>query len=229
MLAPPALHVADLSQSIIPGRYILQLSEDVTDAEAAGAALVSEVQAALDAAAPSVSSGAAAAAAGQASPLQVLRMMGGSSSSSGSSVDAATAAVGASGSAAAPSPKSLLISAPEAAVQHIKASKLVKAVVPDRLIAHQQTAGCVQRSDLQKGLTAVPHAAFQWPGCMTARTKLVWRGNACGSGKISYTMIQAIDKVTLKPIRVDSVACVLSLASSARSGATCIRQRFGSW
>ncbi|WIA19223.1 hypothetical protein OEZ85_003863 [Tetradesmus obliquus] len=41
-------------------------------------------------------------------------------------------------------------------------------------------------------------------------------------------MVQALDKVTLKPIRVDGAACVLSLASSARNGATYIRQRFGS-
>jgi hypothetical protein len=217
-----------LSQQIIPGRFILQLADDVTDAAAAGEALVSEVQAALDAAAPSIGSGATTAAVGQPAELfKILRVIS-SGSEAASSGGAAAAGVAASGSAAAPGLKSLLISAPDAAVRHIRASKLVKAVVNDRLIAHQQTVACVERAELQKDLTAVPHASFQWPGCITPRTKLLWRGNACGSGKISYTMIRALDKVTLKPIRVNGVACIMSLAAST-GGATYNRQRFGSW
>jgi hypothetical protein len=226
-----ALHAADLSQQIIPGRYILQLAEHVTDAAAVGVALVGEVQAALSAAAPSVSSGAATAAAGQLADFQILRVISSSSSSSSEgvfSVGAAAAGVAATGNAAAPGPKSLLISAPDAAVRHIRASKLVKAVVNDRLIAHQQAVSCVERAELQKDPTAVPAAAFNWQGCITPRTKLLWRGSSCGGGRISYTMIRALDKVTLRPIRVNGVACVMSLAAST-GGATFNRQMFGSW
>jgi hypothetical protein len=188
------------------------------------------VQAALSAAAPSVNIGAAAAAAGQPADFKVLRVISSSSSSSeeASSVGAAAAGVAASGSAAAPGLKSLLVSAPDAAVRHIRASKLVKAVVNDRLIAHQQTVACVERAELQNDLSAAPHPSFSWQGCITPRTKLLWRGNACGAGKISYTMIRALDKVTLKPIRVNGVACIMSLATST-GGATYNRQRFGSW
>jgi hypothetical protein len=211
----------------------VQLSDDVADADAAGEVLVSEVQAAMIAAAPSVSNGVVTAASHQASSFKVLRTLGGSSGSSEAvapGAAAAAAGVGAAGAAAAPPPpKSLLISAPDSAVEFMKASSVVKAVVRDRIVASQQTAGCIERSWLQKGVIAVPLSGFTWPGCMTDRSKLIWRGSACSGGKISWIEIKALDRVTDAQLMYNRAPCVLSLAASSGLGATYVRQRFGSW
>jgi hypothetical protein len=213
----------------------VQLADDVADANAAGEVLVSEVQAAMIAAAPSVSNGVVTAASHQASSFKVLRTLGGSSSSSSDEAvapgaAAAAAGVGAAGAVAAPPPpKSLLISAPDSAVEFMKASSVVKAVVKDRVVASQQTAGCVERSWLQTGITATPLSGFTWPGCITTRSKLIWRGSACSGGRISYIEIKSIDRVTNAQIMNNRVPCVLSLSASNSLGATYVRQRFGSW
>jgi hypothetical protein len=215
------------------GQFIVQLADDVADANAAGEVLVSEVQAAMLAAAPFVSNGVVTAASHQASSFKVLRTLGGSSSSdepvAPAAAAAAAAGVGAAGSAAAPPPKSLLISAPDSAVEFMKASSVVKAVVKDRVVASQQTAGCVERTWLQKGITATPLSGFTWPGCITSRSKLIWRGSACSGGKISYIEIKSIDRVTNAQIMYNRAPCVLSLSAANAQGATYVRQRFGSW
>jgi hypothetical protein len=190
----------------------------------------------MAAAAPSVSSGVVTAAAHQASAFKVLRSLGGSSSSSSSSGDAvepaaAAAAAGpaATTAAAAPRPKSLLVSAPDSAVEFMKASSIVKAVIKDRVVASQQTATCVERSWLQKGITATPLPSFKWEGCMTDRSKLIWRGSACSGGKISYIEIRSVDRVTNAQLMYNRAPCVLSLKASTSLGATFVRQRFGAW
>jgi hypothetical protein len=183
------LAAADLDH-LISGQFIVQLADDVADANAAGEVLVGEVQAAMIAAAPSVSNGVVTAASHQASSFKVLRTLGGSSSSSDEAVApgaaAAAAGVGAAGAVAAPPPpKSLLISAPDSAVEFMKASSVVKAVVKDRVVASQQTAGCVERSWLQTGITATLLSGFTWPGCITTRSKLIWKKRGyrvCSSG-----------------------------------------------
>jgi hypothetical protein len=112
----------------------------------------------------------------------------------------------------------------------MKASSVVKAVIKDRIVASQQTAAaCVERSYLQKGITATPLSGFKWEGCITPRSKLIWRGSACSGGKISYIEIRSLDKVTNAQIMYNKTPCVLSLSASSSLGATYVRQRFGSW
>uniref|UniRef100_A0A383WF35 Peptidase S8/S53 domain-containing protein n=1 Tax=Tetradesmus obliquus TaxID=3088 RepID=A0A383WF35_TETOB len=217
---------------IISGQFLLHLADDVVDAAAAGEVLVSEVQAAMEAAAPSVSNGVVTAAAHQASAFKVLRTLGSAAAAEpAAGVAAAAAAAAASGpaaagAAAAPRTRSLLVSAPDSAIEFMKASSVVKAVVKDRVVASQQTA-CVERSYLQKGITATPLPSFKWAGCMTPRSKLIWRASACSGGKISYIEIRSVDRVTNAPIMNNRVPCVLSLAGSGSLGATFVRQRFG--
>ncbi|WIA31713.1 hypothetical protein OEZ86_002589 [Tetradesmus obliquus] len=213
---------------IISGQFLLHLADDVVDAAAAGEVLVSEVQAAMEAAAPSVSNGVVTAAAHQASAFKVLRTLGSADAAEPAAGVAAAAAAGpaAAGAAAAPRPRSLLVSAPDSAIEFMKASSVVKAVVKDRVVASQQTA-CVERSYLQKGITATPLPSFKWAGCMTPRSKLIWRASACSGGKISYIEIRSVDRETNAPIMNNRAPCVLSLSGSASLGATFVRQRFG--
>jgi hypothetical protein len=78
----------------------------------------------------------------------------------------------------------VLIASPEA-LQIVKASSLVKAVIQDQVIIAQPVT-CVEQQYVGTGVSSVPRAGFSWPACYTTRAKLMWRGITCGDGSMTF-------------------------------------------
>jgi hypothetical protein len=84
-----------------------------------------------------------------------------------------------------------VLAAPAAALDLIRQTGLVKAVFRDRIIVPQnQVLGssssssggsrkCVDRAQLQAGVSRSASLKLQWPGCRTGTEKLVWMGSSC--------------------------------------------------
>ncbi|WIA10053.1 hypothetical protein OEZ85_010263 [Tetradesmus obliquus] len=89
-----------------------------------------------------------------------------------------------------------VVTASPEAMQFVKASPLVKAVIQDQVII-AQPMGCVEQQFVGSGVSAVPRSTFSWPACYTSRSRLIWRGITCGDGSMTFwTQIQAVDRVS---------------------------------
>lgn len=210
--------------SIIPGRYIAVLDEanpSFEDARTAAAKLVQEVLTAMKArmvskekqAAASTTVVAAVAAPatpaasnGEISVLDVLE-------SAADSQATATAA-------AADTPhlmQIVLLQASATAARIARRSKLVKAVIPDRVVRQAGTP-CAEVTQAVAGVTAPPSSLFRWPGCFIASTQIVWKGTICGAdgAYIKWTTITAVNKSK----RRSASACSLAVTSANATIAT---------
>ncbi|KAF6265232.1 hypothetical protein COO60DRAFT_1035884 [Scenedesmus sp. NREL 46B-D3] len=78
-----------------------------------------------------------------------------------------------------------VVTASPAALQVVKASPLVKAVVQDQVIVAQPTT-CIEQQFVATGVSTTPRSTFQWPGCYTSKAKLMWKGTTCGDGSMTF-------------------------------------------
>lgn len=142
----------------------------------------------------------------------------------------AAAAVASSTSASSGSllPQSAVVRASAAVLQHVRNSRLVKAVVPD-LYLRAQVLSCVKPADLKLGVSSAAKpgmaTAFQALGCDISTARLVWTGRTCRSGSsVSWTELRAHNRETNRLlVNSEQEPCVLRPSASK----TANRQRFG--
>ncbi|KAF8055730.1 aprE [Scenedesmus sp. PABB004] len=224
----------------LPGRFIVVFAPEAGPADAAAGELVRQVSAALAAEAgaaaqqPRCDEGAcwvgAVEAAGAAPGVRLLRSLGGAPAASGAR---GAAAAGGGRAAAAPPPlQAALLEASPAALAHVRRSRLVKAVVPDRAVAAQAGPRCVAggAAALARGVPGTPAPGLAWPHCLTPTARLLWVGAPCGganssSSAVAYRELRAVDAASGRPLTGGGgLPCVLR-PDTARPQWT--RARFG--
>lgn len=197
------------------------LVDSVDDVTAAAEVLVSDVRTAM-AAVPALRGGVATAGAGPVGVDEQVSLVRSLGNGSAGPAAAATAAMGGSNRSGL---RSVVLNAPETAIAHLKAHRLVKTVLHDRVVVHQAIS-CVEARYLATGLTATPSASFKWPECMQPSAKLLWFGKACSSSKVLYTEVRAVNWKTGAVLRTKSGSQCILAANAAK--ATWNKQRFGS-
>jgi hypothetical protein len=197
----PVLLSAGLTE-YIPDTYIVAFTQEAGHANAAAATLVEEVQTALqqqqpqqqqEPAAAIVSPSAASTSAGPGSSdsaapsgIKLLKTIGQEPAAAPGALEAETPSDSAVPPDAPPTRmQAAVVKASAEALQLIKASPLVKAVVQDQVIIAQPVT-CVQQQFVGSGVSTVPRSAFSWPGCYTSRARLMWRGITCSDGSATF-------------------------------------------
>jgi hypothetical protein len=196
---------------------------------------------AADAAASLQQQPAAAAAATEAGPASsatddtaeddIVLLKVGQSAVTAADVGAATAAAGDD-----PVTATIVLRASEPAIQRVRQSSRVKAVISDRYMRPQARglaqarAACVAANVLRIGVStnAAPAlaTAFTAIRCNVGNAKYVWKGAVCrgSTSSINYTEVAAVDKNNNAPLRSSTGALCRLLRSTS---ATANRQRFG--
>jgi hypothetical protein len=191
--AYPALLPAGLTE-YIPDTYIVAFTQEAGHASTAAATLVEEVQTALQQQQQQPPQPQPPAAASAVNPSAALN----SDTAAGSGIKLLKtigqepgAAPGAFGDSARPPDtpptrmQAAVVTASAEALQLIKASPLVKAVVQDQVIIAQPVT-CVQQQFVGSGVAAVPRSTFSWAGCYTSRARLMWRGITCSNNSMTF-------------------------------------------
>ncbi|KAF6266175.1 hypothetical protein COO60DRAFT_1633208 [Scenedesmus sp. NREL 46B-D3] len=122
-----------------------------------------------------------------------------------------------------------VLAVPASAMQYIRQTGLVAAVFRDRVIVPQEqlssssssssSSKCVDRAQLQAGVSMAASPRLHWPGCRTGAAQLVWAGSPCSrsaadafgtrttevdaaaaavpaAGGVVYTAVKAVDAIT---------------------------------